>query len=601
MRVAHIKIMGFRSISELEIDINQMTAFVGENSAGKSTILQAVYLLLISSSTKVDDLDFHNIPGSVKDEIYIEGTFVDLSENERHSLSTLFGFPLSTITVVKKASKENTKLKTYIKKPKITNKLLDTTYVNGKTKSYYVEAVKNGELPDYFLDEKGKTNISLIKRSIEKYVQENYNNLEFSGETLIEVKPKDLKEMMLVLPDPLYVPAFEDFEKQANPTKTNIFGKLLNQIINDLSSQGNNDVANMDRQLKNITSKFKRNTRSRIKEIGDLENQLTTYVKDILPSNEVYLKFELPGISKLLNDYFSINLYDGISTPVGKKGHGAQRALVWALLRTYLDNISGVSSSKVLFLVEEPELYLHPQSQRVMLEVLNKLSKNSQVLYSTHSSVFVNIRHPENIRLVRKFNKKTQIDQISQNTLNYSKNELRFITWFDDNQSELFFAKSVILVEGDTEKVILQRINVDTQGGKSLDELGCQVIVTGGKFAMPFYTYILSDLNIPFLVIFDHDSSKDRHKEVNDAIKNNVNRFNNQGQIAQMHVFHPFLEKDWNLQYTGENKVEHIIEEMTLWDKTNPPAKYEEFRDIVYTFAKKAHNYKFQQLIQQKK
>ena len=75
----------------------------------------------------------------------------------------------------------------------------------------------------------------------------------------------------------------------------------------------------------------------------------------------------------------------------------------------------------------------------------------------------------------------------------------------DPERNELFFAKHVILVEGDTEKLALPeyaiRMEID------LDRLGCSIVEVGGKRNLKSFADIVISFRIPVTVVFDTDSS----------------------------------------------------------------------------------------------
>ncbi|MEM3627424.1 MAG: AAA family ATPase [Candidatus Bathyarchaeia archaeon] len=60
--------------------------------------------------------------------------------------------------------------------------------------------------------------------------------------------------------------------------------------------------------------------------------------------------------------------------------------------------------------IEEPELYQHPDRQRYLARALSKLTeqgipgvaKQIQVIYSTHSPLFIDLEHFDSIRIFRK-------------------------------------------------------------------------------------------------------------------------------------------------------------------------------------------------------
>lgn len=229
-----------------------------------------------------------------------------------------------------------------------------------------------------------------------------------------------------------------------------------------------------------------------------------------------------------------------------------------------------------------------------MLNVLRRLADNEQVIYSTHSSVFIDLSEPQEIRLVRKPDAHTQVDTISRTTLDYAPNETRFLTKIDDERAELFFAKSVILAEGDTESVLLRYINQHGQDNQTtLDELGCQIIITGGKFHMPFYTSLLNDLAIPYFVIYDEDSAYGNHRDVNNHIEQNVRRAEQQQIPVRSKVYYPYLEKDWDLPETDTGrKAENMVELLNSWhEEEDYPSKYQKLVDNLYNFAEKARSY----------
>lgn len=115
---------------------------------------------------------------------------------------------------------------------------------------------------------------------------------------------------------------------------------------------------------------------------------------------------------------------DGFEGDIDNKGHGLQRSLIFALLKTYADTMNEKDEldKSFIFLIEEPEIYLHPHLQRKMYQVLRKISEGKdQVIYSTHSSLFIDIENFDDICRVKKQedgeNYKTTIMQLSMGDL----------------------------------------------------------------------------------------------------------------------------------------------------------------------------------------
>ncbi len=75
----------------------------------------------------------------------------------------------------------------------------------------------------------------------------------------------------------------------------------------------------------------------------------------------------------------------------------------------------------------------------------------------------------------------------------------------DAERNELFFARHVILVEGDTEKLALPEYA--RRLGLNLDRGGCSIVEVGGKRNLPMFLDVVSSFGIPVTVVFDTDSS----------------------------------------------------------------------------------------------
>lgn len=67
---------------------------------------------------------------------------------------------------------------------------------------------------------------------------------------------------------------------------------------------------------------------------------------------------------------------------IGNMGKGMRSVYMLSLLETYAQ---GSGRNQGIVMVEEPEIFLHPQMQKVSGEILYRLSKKNQVIFSTHS------------------------------------------------------------------------------------------------------------------------------------------------------------------------------------------------------------------------
>src|SRR5262249_42705847 len=90
-------------------------------------------------------------------------------------------------------------------------------------------------------------------------------------------------------------------------------------------------------------------------------------------------------------------------------GEGFQNAIVIAILRAFEET----RRSGAILLIEEPEMFLHPQMQRSLYKSLRKIGETNQVIYTTHSPHFVSVPDYRDVLLVRRNEDGTYVVQSS--------------------------------------------------------------------------------------------------------------------------------------------------------------------------------------------
>ena len=171
-----------------------------------------------------------------------------------------------------------------------------------------------------------------------------------------------------------------------------------------------------------------------------------------------------------------------------------------------------------LALVEELEAHLHPQYQLRLIEYISSQEKNEQFILSTHSITLASKIKLASM-IVLKGNDAFPMSAEYTKMLPADYNFLeRFL---DATKANLFFAKGLIMVEGDAENLLIPAIAQLI--GKNLYQYGVSVVNVGstaykryvkifkrrdGKsFGMPIA--VISDLDVRALEYYD-DNSKDR-------------------------------------------------------------------------------------------
>lgn len=182
-----------------------------------------------------------------------------------------------------------------------------------------------------------------------------------------------------------------------------------------------------------------------------------------------------------------------------EKFSSGEREIVHFLIAMFALNVkSGV------IIIDEPELHLHPRWQRIFLSLFEDASaeRDNQFIIATHSPVFVNSNTVS--KVIRVFRRKDGSDLIhlSDATLPKDRNLVRMIN--SQNNEGMFFADSVLLVEGATDKIIFGSI-VNELYRFLPASLAVEVLEVGGKHNFKDYINLLHSLHTPSPVIADFD------------------------------------------------------------------------------------------------
>lgn len=197
----------------------------------------------------------------------------------------------------------------------------------------------------------------------------------------------------------------------------------------------------------------------------------------------------------------------GRMTPGAANQRGARHAT--ATEEAALGLVGGLDSCAqeelrgLVFLIEEPELFLPPQTQRYLYRLLRRLADGgNQVLYSTHSPSFLNVARLEEIVFTERApDRGTRLVQPEPLE---AEEEFRASSEFDATRSELFLARAAVLVEGLTEKLALPFVFAAM--GHDPDRERISIVECGGKANVLLIARISRAVGIPFLAVHDRDA-----------------------------------------------------------------------------------------------
>lgn len=128
-----------------------------------------------------------------------------------------------------------------------------------------------------------------------------------------------------------------------------------------------------------------------LKEVKNLETKgvIVGIAEAISKFNEIsgnQLKLKLIDNWKpFTNAFFGTDKENLQSIPLNQLGSGYE--MIFSLIYSYF--LSKKGNKKLIVLIDEPELHLHPKLQSDFIELLLEFSKDSQIILTTHSPLFI--------------------------------------------------------------------------------------------------------------------------------------------------------------------------------------------------------------------
>lgn len=483
--------------------------FIGQNNHGKSNVLSA--LLFFFGEIKPQDLDFNR--GS--QELFVEIIFCDLDNIDKTTFKKYL--TADGKIMVRKVAYigGNFEYRGYLQNP-VDEWLRES---NASTLSKREVAASYPFHP--FLPAVGRLTKQDIVDAQTKYIEQNTGNVAFNFE-IEDTNFLGLKSVAKgIFGDIYFIPAVKDATDDFSSKEASAFGKLYSSIIESMSAN-NPDWKETKAKLSSLFGTLNRlndngeDNPNRPEELVAFERVLSSELQAW--GAEIDVEVIPPNIDDVFRTNTQVWINDGVRTDIRRKGHGLQRALTFALIKVISDNLKAVraqaapepiatrtASASTYFILEEPELYLHPQAQRALFDSLVSLSESkNQVILCTHASALIDVERYKSICIVKKDSDATgtQICQcIDDIFTGDKKKDFNLSYWINPDRSELFFAKRVLLAEGPTDKTLIPLL-AKQLGVFRFDHT---LVDCGSKDNIPLYCQLLNKFKIPYVAVYDKD------------------------------------------------------------------------------------------------
>lgn len=520
MQLDSVEVRGYRCLQEVSVTIGSYTALVGANGAGKSTVLYALNWLFNGGELTAEDL-CKATGRSDATSITVKVTFRSLTELDREVLKS---YAIGDGATFRRSwsSEEGEKI--------VGNAVQGPGFASvRKADSAKEMKEKYAEVRSRVLGLPAETVKSKIVSALEHWEQDSTNSglLEevpdaeanhffgFNGEHTLS------RLVRLVL-----VPAASNL---ASELGENSRGSALNAIVGALMTtavkSARDDWERINKvQLNDLAASIKDGVDAATSVHA---KRISGHLNELVPGAGLSFSAEAPAWSVKGEPQIRTSIcIEGANNDVTRQGHGVQRAVMIAMLQALtaptdaginpdaenLDNDElSAGRPNLIICVEEPEIYQHPVRARNFARVLSRLAETgaAQVLIATHSPYFV---RPEQFDCLRRMTLREGRAAVTSMTMGQvaiksqvSEPNMRkaAVKEFPRALSEGFFSDAVILVEGDTDKIIIE--SAAELLNRPLDASGVTVIALGGKTSLRAPHALLSGLGVRIFVLCDGD------------------------------------------------------------------------------------------------
>lgn len=391
MKITRLHIKNFKSVQELTIeDIEDVLIFVGRNNAGKSVMLDAIRA--VSGDYAVSDRDFHEHEGNINIGVRLLIAKEDLEYMHRKGVMGSY-------------------------------KSFDLWKKNfcQKLPSYKENDTNDGELQfEYVYGRDGLVRYKDGYRKNNQYIRQIFPKIYFVDHSR---NKGDIKEDLILLQQDAGLQALRENrcifdDKRGCSQCFECIGVINKKTPQELTLMESSRL--LQYKLFNL-------------QLNDFANRLNRYFrKNGARSQEIHYEikfdadeiFQIDTIVKMKN-----SRRDGTLDSLGE---GLKSIYILSLLETYVET---KNIAPYIIMIEDPEIYLHPHLKKVASEILYRLSKKNQVIFSTHEPEMLFNFTSKQIRQVymdnnlnTSVNQETDIDEIL-NDLGYTANDLMNVSF----------------------------------------------------------------------------------------------------------------------------------------------------------------------------
>lgn len=479
MKIRKLSVNGFRCLIDFSVDFDsELTVVVGENDAGKSSLIECLKLVTQGKMIELDDfnhdLNLIDVTLETEDFTFRKSYLRNDDLIEQQSLKAV-PTPSYTAKITEWLQSENLD----ISREDVQGRIKQIA----KTLGVAVRSNSNIE----------NLKISILDKLVGGAVEiegasfPSFNNIQLDGRHFENVTGF-FKEVFLKGKQS------EIWDEKIDEDKT--IEEFVREKINSYSQHIEKSIA----------------------ETGILD-RMKMFLRDLteVKIEPIYQKRDLNIDAKVKF------MEGGKEVSIDKKGDGTKRRITMALLEYKKEQSLLEHDTSTIYLLDEPDTHLHVKAQIEFLDTVKGFSHNgSQVILTTHSPFIINAVSPRQLRLLENHDNRSKVRYLKED-VNLADRVLRSL---GVENTYLFFSRHIVIVEGETEEqflpsYFLKRFN-ETLSSSLVKVINCKGITN-----IPGFARAILEIHNPenIHLLYDNDASPELSELINNLALPNHRKY----------------------------------------------------------------------------
>ena len=515
MILEEVKIKNFRGYkTQTIIPISNLTAFIGKNDAGKSSVLDALEIFFNNTliACEREDLNIN-------------------ADNNQIEITCIFGdFPdeliIDAATPTSLANEyllnENNKLEI--------KKVFQATGAKPKERVFIICNHPSAENSTDLLElKKGELKARAnglnipqgnyngnVNSSIRQAIWASFGDLQCVRTDLL-VDKEDTKKVYSALENYLPIYALFQSDRQSKDDDKEVTDPMklaVQQALAELTDE----IEHIKNEVRNKAIDTANRTLAKLKEMSpELANQL-------IPEFKTEPKFD---------SQFKLTIKSEDNIPINKRGSGVRRLILLNFFRAEAERLRNQhQGNQIIFAFEEPETSQHPDHQEMLIQAFIELANtgNSQIILTTHTPALAGLLPLESLRFIEKIENDRNIELGTNEVFEKIVHALGILA--DPIAKN---ATALILIEGKSDVAFINHTAEQLKNAghitHTFQEKRIALVPIGGCGNLKHWQTLrlVDQFQIPYCVLLDSDKGTNEEQKntnaINDLVQNGIKAY----------------------------------------------------------------------------